>query len=127
MADPVVIFRTHSDIEASIVRGLLEAHGVMSIVASAVPHAVFPLTVNGLGEVRISVRADEAEEARHVVGDGAESVAKLADFDRSSADLTPEVAEVRGEPALDGLELICQALEMIADTVARLAFKSLVA
>jgi ribonuclease-3 len=67
VADPVVIFRTHSDIEASIVRGLLEAHGVMSIVASAVPHAVFPLTVNGLGEVRISVRADEAEEAKRII------------------------------------------------------------
>ena len=67
MADPVVIFRTHSDIEASIVRGLLEAHGVMSIASSAVPHAVFPLTVNGLGEVRISVRADEADEAKRII------------------------------------------------------------
>jgi ribonuclease-3 len=67
VADPVVIFRTHSDIEASIVRGLLEAHGVMSIVSSAVPHSVFPLTVNGLGEVRISVRADEAEDAKRII------------------------------------------------------------
>ena len=67
MADPVVIFRTHSDIEASIVRGLLEAHGVMSIVSSAVPHSVFPLTVNGLGEVRISVRPDEAEDAKRII------------------------------------------------------------
>ncbi len=67
MADPIVIFRTHSDIEASIVRGLLEAHGVMSIVSSAVPHSVFPLTVNGLGEVRISVRSDEAEDAKRII------------------------------------------------------------
>ena len=67
MADPIVIFRTHSDIEASIVRGLLETHGVMSIVSSAVPHSVFPLTVNGLGEVRISVRSDEAEEAKRII------------------------------------------------------------
>jgi ribonuclease-3 len=67
VADPIVIFRTHSDIEASIVRGLLEAHGVMSIVSSAVPHSVFPLTVNGLGEVRISVRPDEAEEAKRII------------------------------------------------------------
>jgi len=67
VADPIVIFRTHSDIEASIVRGLLEAHGVMSIVSSAVPHSVFPLTVNGLGEVRIAVRSDEAEEARRII------------------------------------------------------------
>jgi len=63
----VVIFRTHSDVEASIVAGLLDANGVMSIVSSAVPHSVFPLTVDGLGEVRISVREDEAEEATRII------------------------------------------------------------
>ena len=67
MPDLVVIFRTHSDVEASIVRGLLETHGVMSIVTSAIPHSVFPLTVDGLGEVRISVREDEAEDAKRII------------------------------------------------------------
>jgi ribonuclease-3 len=65
----VVIFRTHSDVEASIVRGLLEANGVMSIVSSTVSHSVFPLTVSELGEVRISVRADEADEAQRIIED----------------------------------------------------------
>jgi len=63
----VVIFRTHSDVEAQIVRGLLEANGIMSVLASDVPHSVFPLTVDPLGEVRLSVRADEAEEAKRVI------------------------------------------------------------
>jgi ribonuclease-3 len=67
--DLVVIFRTQSDVEASIVRALLEANGVMSMVTSTVPHSVFPLTVNGLGEVRISVRADQAEEASRIIDD----------------------------------------------------------
>jgi len=65
--DLVVIFRTQSDVEASIVRGLLEANGVPSVVASDVPHNIFPLTVNGLGEVRISVREADADEARHII------------------------------------------------------------
>ena len=65
----VVIFRTHSDVEASIVRGLLEANGVMSIVSSTVSHSLFPLTVSELGEVRISVRADEADEAQRIIED----------------------------------------------------------
>jgi ribonuclease-3 len=69
VTDLVVIFRTQSDVEASIVRGLLEANGVMSIVSSAVPHSIFPLTVDGLGEVRISVRADEADDARRIIDD----------------------------------------------------------
>src|SRR4051812_34820088 len=67
MPDLVVIFRTQSDVEASIVRGLLEAHGIPSVVASDVPHNVFPLAVSDLGEVRLSVRAEDAEEARHVI------------------------------------------------------------
>ena len=67
MSDLIIIFRTHSDIEASIVRSLLESHGIPSIVSSDVPHSIFPLTVDGLGEVRISVRADAAEDAQRVI------------------------------------------------------------
>ena len=67
MSDLKVIFRTHSDIEASIVRGLLDAHGIPALVASDVPHSVFPLTVDGLGEVRISVREEDADEANRVI------------------------------------------------------------
>jgi len=67
VADLVVIFRAQSDVEASIVRGLLEANGVLSVVSSAVLHSVFPVNVNELGEVRISVRPDEADEARRII------------------------------------------------------------
>jgi ribonuclease-3 len=67
MAEPIVIFRTQSDVEASIVRGLLESHGVMSILSSPVTHAVFPLSVNELGEVRIAVHPDDADEARGII------------------------------------------------------------
>jgi ribonuclease III len=65
--DLIVIFRTQSDVEASIVRGLLEANGVPSVVTSDVPHNIFPLTVNGLGQVRISVREEDADEARRII------------------------------------------------------------
>src|SRR5262249_40480714 len=58
---------THSDIEAQIVRGLLEAHGVLSVISSDVPHSIFPLSVDGLGEVRIAVHHSEAEEARRII------------------------------------------------------------
>jgi ribonuclease III len=67
VSDLVVIFRTQSDVEASIVRSLLDAHGVRSLVSSAVPHSVFPLNVNELGEVRIAVNASDADEARHII------------------------------------------------------------
>jgi ribonuclease III len=69
-ADPsplAVVFRTHSDIEASIVVGLLEAHGIVAAPSSDLTHAVFPLSIDGLGEVRISVPASQAELARTII------------------------------------------------------------
>jgi ribonuclease-3 len=69
MPDVVVVFRTHSDAEASIVSGLLEANGVPSVVSASITHAVFPLSVSDLGEVRISVPEDAAEEARRIIAD----------------------------------------------------------
>jgi ribonuclease-3 len=67
VSEPVVIFRTQSNVEASIVRGLLESHGVMALLASSVAHNVFPLNVNELGEVRIAVRPEDADEARRII------------------------------------------------------------
>ena len=62
-----MIFRTHSDIEAQIVRGLLESHGVMSVVTSDVPHSIFPLSVDGITEVRIAVHEAEADDAQRII------------------------------------------------------------
>jgi ribonuclease III len=67
VTDLVVIFRTHSDIEAQIVRGLLETHGVLSVVSSDVLHSIFPLSVDGLNEVRIAVHPSEADEAHRII------------------------------------------------------------
>ena len=67
MGDFEIIFRTHSEIEAQIVRGLLEAHGIMSVLSSAVPHSIFPLSVEGLNDVRIAVHSSEADEALRII------------------------------------------------------------
>ena len=65
MSDLVVIFRTNSEIEASIVRGLLEANGIPAVAASRVSQ--YPLAVTDLAEIRLSVRGEDAEEARRVI------------------------------------------------------------
>jgi ribonuclease-3 len=67
MTELVVVFRTYSDVEAHVVRGLLEAHGMPSVTTSHLPSSIFPLKVDGLGEVRISVTSDDAEEARRII------------------------------------------------------------
>lgn len=63
----VVVFRSQSDVEARIVQGLLDANGIMAVLSSRLTHALFPVNVNELGEVRLSVRADDAEEAIRVI------------------------------------------------------------
>jgi ribonuclease III len=65
--DLVVIFTSHSAVEASIVRGLLETNGIPSVQSSAVTQSVFPFTVNELGEVKIAVHPDDAEEAKRII------------------------------------------------------------
>jgi ribonuclease-3 len=74
VTDLVVVFRSGSDVEVSIVRGLLEAHGVASVVSSAATRSLFPLTVNELAEVRLSVREEDAAHARQIIDSHREEV-----------------------------------------------------
>ena len=67
MATPVIIFCARSDVEARIVRGLLEANGVSSVVDAPFTHSVFPVNVNELGDVRIAVHPDDADEAKRII------------------------------------------------------------
>jgi len=67
VADTVVIFRTHSDIEASLVRGLLESHDIPVMVSSGLARAVFPVPATELGELRITVPVDHADEALKLI------------------------------------------------------------
>jgi ribonuclease III len=64
MPDLIVIFRTPSQIEADVVRGLLETHGIATMVWSDMSRTPFPLTVN---ELRIAVHADQAEQAKRII------------------------------------------------------------
>ncbi len=66
-ADPVVIFRTHSEIEASIVRGLLEAHGIPVLVSSGLTRSVFPVAITGPNELKVAVNEGDAADARRLI------------------------------------------------------------
>ena len=64
MTGLTVIFRTPSQIEADVVRGLLETHGIQTIVSSDMSRTPFPLAVN---ELRIAVHEEEAERAQRII------------------------------------------------------------
>jgi ribonuclease-3 len=66
--DLVIIFRTPSEIEASVIRGLLETHGIASAVLSDNSRTAFPLALNDLSwERRIAVSAEQASDALQII------------------------------------------------------------
>src|SRR6185436_16208021 len=64
MTGLTVIFRTPSQIEADVVRGLLETHGIATIVSSDLSRTPFPMTVN---ELRLAVQAEVAAHAKGII------------------------------------------------------------
>jgi ribonuclease-3 len=101
-----VVLRTQSDVEAHVARALLETHGIRAFISSDVTHAVFPLAIDGLGEVRLSVREDEAERATLLLDDYRAGARARADEMRSARPLL----ERRLDYAFSDPGLIEQAL-----------------
>lgn len=67
MNDLTVIFTSNSRIEADVVRGLLEAHGLQVILLSEVLQSIFPTNVSHAGAFRLAVRPADADEARRLI------------------------------------------------------------
>ena len=66
--DLVIIFRTPSEIEANVIRGLLETHGIFSAVLSDNSRTAFPLALNNQSwERRVAVNADDAAAAVRII------------------------------------------------------------
>ena len=74
MSEPVVVFTTASDIEASVVMSLLDSHGIQSFRASGNTHRLWPMAVSALGPIRIAVPAGAAEEAQRIIESHREDV-----------------------------------------------------
>ena len=71
---PRVVFTTTSDIEASVVTALLDSHGIPSFRISGNPQAIWPMAVNALGDIRIAVAGDIAEDAERIIASHREDV-----------------------------------------------------
>ncbi len=66
---PVIIARAWTDSEASVIKSLLESYSIPCHYASEMPHRIYPVSVEGLGEIRIFVPAVFAEEASQILAD----------------------------------------------------------
>jgi ribonuclease-3 len=68
MKDLVVIFRTPSEIEANVIRGLLETHDIPSAVLSDNSRTAFPLALNDQSwERRVAVSPEDAAIAMRII------------------------------------------------------------
>ena len=66
--DLVIIFRTPSEIEASVVRGLLETHDIPSALLSDNSRTAFPLALNDQSwERRVAVSPEHADAAQRII------------------------------------------------------------
>ena len=61
------VFTTHSHVEADVVRGLLDAHGIRAVITSDISQAVFPLRIAGQWELRVCVEDGRAQAARELI------------------------------------------------------------
>jgi hypothetical protein len=66
---PVVVARTSTESEAVVIKSLLESYNIGCHYMSELPHRIYPLSGEGLAEIRIYVPAAMADEARRILAE----------------------------------------------------------
>lgn len=59
--------RVWGPFEADVLKSFLEGHGISCLVHGRIVPSVYPITVDGLGELRIFVREEDFETARELL------------------------------------------------------------
>ena len=112
MADLVTVFRTQSPIEAEVVKGLLEAHGIATLVQSDMPRTPFPMTLH---ELRLSVTPEEAERARGLIDSHREerSGARVIPLGAEFEPLDPDKVVPHAHPGVEFLYVLSGKLALV--------------
>ncbi len=66
----VQVYHAHSEMEAQVIKGLLESYNIPCFLKSNAAPSVHPFTVDGMGEVRIMVLESLAPQARELINKG---------------------------------------------------------
>ena len=61
------VYKAAGEMEALVIKGLLECNGIPCLLKSHAAPSVHVLTVDGLGEFRVMVPASMAEEAKRLI------------------------------------------------------------
>ncbi len=65
--DLVELAKVQGDFEAQVLKGMLESEGIESAIRAGVSQNVLPMTVDGLGEVRVFVQRRDFARAEDVI------------------------------------------------------------
>ena len=63
----VEVYKASNEMEAQVIRGLLESYDIPCFLKSHAAPSVHMFTVDGMGEVRIMVLASMADSARKLI------------------------------------------------------------
>ncbi len=63
----VEVYRARNEMEAQVIRGLLESYNIPCFMKSNAAPSVHMFTMDGMGEVRIMVLESLAEKARKLI------------------------------------------------------------
>ena len=65
----VEVYRAVGEAEALIIKSLLESNGIPCLLKSHAAPSVHVFTVDGMGEVKVMVNENRAEEAKGLIGE----------------------------------------------------------
>lgn len=63
----VEIYRTWNEQKAGMIKELLGDYDIECYLSSHITHSVYPIPVDGLGEIRVMVPQEEEEKSRDIV------------------------------------------------------------
>ncbi len=65
----VEVYKAFGEAEALIIKSLLESNGIACLLKSHAAPSVHVFTVDGMGEVKVMVNENRAEEAKRLIGE----------------------------------------------------------
>jgi len=63
----VEVYKASGEMEAQVIKGLLESYGIPCLLKSNAARSVHVFTVDGMGEVKVMVWKSMAEEATRLI------------------------------------------------------------
>ncbi len=89
-SEPLVTVRTAKYMEAQIIKGRLESEGIPVLLSYESAGLIYGLTIDGLGQVKIMVPRDLAEEAKEILKTSGEADNRDADCELQNGERRDE-------------------------------------